>query len=41
MKYIPDNEIDNYFELEEMFHVKSKAIELAYRAAVDEILTLK
>lgn len=41
MKYIPDNEIDNYFELEEMFHAKSKSIELAYRAAVDEILTLK
>ncbi|AVF27045.1 hypothetical protein [Paenibacillus larvae] len=41
MRYIPDDEIDNYFELEEMFHAKSKSIELAYRAAVDEILTLK
>ncbi|CAM3234160.1 hypothetical protein PALA104618_19655 [Paenibacillus larvae] len=41
MKYIPDNEIDNYFELEEMFHVKSKAIEFAYRAAVNDILILR
>ncbi|MEV2907896.1 hypothetical protein ABNF65_04385 [Paenibacillus larvae] len=39
MKYIPDNEIDDYFDFEEMFYSKFKQIEFAYRAAVNDILT--
>ncbi|CAM2764365.1 hypothetical protein PALA104618_02175 [Paenibacillus larvae] len=40
MKYIPENEVKNYLYLEDLFHSKSELIELAYRAAVDEILMI-
>ncbi|QHZ52133.1 hypothetical protein ERICV_03018 [Paenibacillus larvae subsp. larvae] len=37
MKYIPDDEIDNYFDLEDIFNFKYRFFEFAYIAALKDI----